>query len=70
MKRALCAAAVLAAASALAGGGWVKYPGNPVMGSPELGTCFVSPDPLRDVRVVSDAPGPPAYDVREVVLAN
>ena len=30
----------------------------------------VSPDPLRDVRVVSDAPGPPAYDVREVVLAN
>ena len=20
--------------------GWVKYPGNPVMGSPELGTCF------------------------------
>ena len=31
---------------------------------------FVSPDPLRDVRVVSDAPGPPAYDVREVVLAN
>ena len=40
MKRVLCAAALLAAASALAGGGWVKYPGNPVMGSPELGTCF------------------------------
>ena len=40
MKRALCAAALLAATSALAGGGWVKYPGNPVMGSPELGTCF------------------------------
>jgi len=31
---------------------------------------FVSPDPLRNVRVVSDAPGPPAYDIREVVLAN
>ena len=40
MKRGLCAVAALAAASALAGGGWVKYPGNPVMGSPELGTCF------------------------------
>ena len=35
-----------------------------------LVNTFVSPDPLRDVRVVSDAPGPPAYDVREVVLAN
>ena len=23
-----------------AAGEWVKYPGNPVMGSPELGTCF------------------------------
>ena len=40
MKRVLLTVAVLAAASALAGGGWVKYPGNPVMGSPELGTCF------------------------------
>ena len=35
-----------------------------------LVNTFVSPDPLRDVRVVSDAPGPPAYDIREVVLAN
>ena len=35
------AAVALAATSALAGGnGWVKYAGNPVMGSPELGTCF------------------------------
>ena len=40
MKHALLAATVLAIASALAGGGWVKYSGNPVMGSPELGTCF------------------------------
>ena len=40
MKRVLLTVAVLAAASAFAGGGWVKYPGNPVMGSPELGTCF------------------------------
>ena len=40
MKRILLSATLLAAAFALAGGGWVKYPGNPVMGSPELGTCF------------------------------
>ena len=33
-------AALLLASAASAGGGWVKHPGNPVMGSPELGTCF------------------------------
>ena len=32
------AAAVLSAAHA--GGGWTKYGKNPVLGSPELGTCF------------------------------
>ena len=31
---------------------------------------IVFSNPIRDVRVVSDAPGPPAYDIREVVLAN
>ena len=35
-----------------------------------LVNTFVSSAPLRDVRIVSDAPGPPAYDVREVVLVN
>ena len=41
MKRVIMVAAVaLATAGAFAGNGWVKYQGNPVMGSPELGTCF------------------------------
>ena len=31
---------------------------------------IVFSNPIRDVRIVSDAPGPPAYDIREVVLAN
>ena len=35
-----------------------------------LVNTFVSSAPLRDIRIVSDAPGPPAYDVREVVLVN
>ena len=36
----LLAAALVAAAASAASNGWVKYAGNPVMGSPELGTCF------------------------------
>ena len=36
----LQALALVAALSAAADGGWRKFPGNPVMGSPELGTCF------------------------------
>ena len=31
---------VSAAVAATGDDGWVKYAGNPVMGSPELGTCF------------------------------
>ena len=33
-------AAVVIATTAHAGGGWTKYEKNPVLGSPELGTCF------------------------------
>ena len=37
----LAVSAALAASCAFAkDNGWVKYAGNPVMGSPELGTCF------------------------------
>ena len=32
--------ALVSFAGAADGNGWVKYAGNPVMGSPELGTCF------------------------------
>lgn len=35
----VCLAAMVAV-HVSAAGEWVKYPGNPVMGSPELGTCF------------------------------
>ena len=55
MRQAFFFVGLLAAASALAGGGWEKYPGNPVMGSPELGTCF----DLNAVRKGLD-PGPTA----------
>ena len=37
---ALLAIAVGALGAAAADNGWVKHPANPVMGSPELGTCF------------------------------
>lgn len=36
----MLAAAVCATSVAAADGGWVKSAANPVMGSPELGTCF------------------------------
>ena len=36
----LLAVLLVSYASLADGNGWVKYPGNPVMGSPELGTCF------------------------------
>nr|MCR5433215.1 hypothetical protein [Bacteroidaceae bacterium] len=32
-------------------GGWVKYEGNPVLGGPELGTCF-------DANVIPDGQSP------------
>ena len=41
MRKLALALALIGAAGAFAkDNGWVKYAGNPVMGSPELGTCF------------------------------
>ena len=37
---ALLAVSLLSAAAFAGDNGWMKYAGNPVMGSPELGTCF------------------------------
>ena len=36
----LAALAAVVIATAHAGGGWTKYEKNPVLGIPELGTCF------------------------------
>jgi len=40
------------------------------LSSASLVNSFTAAAPPRDVRVVSDAPGPPPYDIREVVLAD
>lgn len=40
MKTILVTIVAVLTTSSYAGDGWIKYSGNPVMGSPELGTCF------------------------------